>query len=79
MIKSIFRQNYFTSLPNDEILESSKLKALADNRTFQMKRYKTLWEKGRNASYQHFTPFHITLSKAIFFRVLKSRDCVVNG
>ena len=33
--------------------------------------------KGENAGYQHFLLFPQVFSKAFFFRVIKSRDCVV--
>ena len=37
---------YFNSLPNDKILDLSKLKAFADNKiNVAQKGYKTLWEK----------------------------------
>ena len=34
-------------------------------------------EKGENAGYQHFLLFHAMFSKAFYFRVIKSRDCMV--
>ena len=35
--------------------------------------------KGSNAGYQHFLLFSQYFQKASFFKVVKIRDCVVNG
>ena len=35
--------------------------------------------KGENAGYQHFSPFPTMFSKALCFRVVKSRDRVVKS
>ena len=35
--------------------------------------------KGKNADYQHFLLFPTVFSKAFFFRVIKSWDCVVKS
>ena len=35
--------------------------------------------KEENAGYQHFSSFPTVFSKALFFRFVKSRDCVVRG
>ena len=50
-----------TSVPNDKILDQSKLKAFADvklnvnqNLKFELERVETNAGKGENAGYQHF-------------------------
>ena len=35
--------------------------------------------KGENAGYQHFLLFSQSFQKASFFKVVKSRDCVVKS
>ena len=35
--------------------------------------------KGENAGYQHFLLFPTVFSKAFFFRVVKSRDCLAKS
>ena len=76
----------FNSLPNDKILDQSKLKALADdtiNVNQELKlvlgRVENILGKGENAGYQHFLLFPKMFSKASFLRVVKSRDCVVKS
>ena len=76
----------FNSLPNDKILDSSKLKAFEDdkinvnqNLKFDMGWVENIVGKGENAGYQHFLLFPQCFQKAPFFRVVKSRDCVVQG
>ena len=51
-------------LPNDKILDQSKVKALADEKINLAKKLKFVLEveenvlgKGENAGYQHFLPF----------------------
>ena len=66
----------FNSLPNDDILDWSKLKALADkiNVTEKMKHVLGRIEnvkKGENAGDQHFLLFLQSLQKASFPRSLK--------
>ena len=55
---------FFNSLPNDKILDWSKLKALADNKMnvvenlkFVDGRIENIVEKGENAGYQNFLLF----------------------
>ena len=54
----------FNSLPNDKILDWSKLKAFADNNLYialmmiyVFDRVENIVEKGKNAGYQHFLLF----------------------
>ena len=74
------------SLPNCKILDCPKLKALSDNKINVAEmmisfpdRVENIVGKGGNAGYQHFSPFPTMFSKALFFRVVKSWDCVVKG
>ena len=71
------------SLPNDKILDMTKLKAFADDKLnnakmiiFLFDRLENTEGKGENAACQHFLP---VFSKALFFRFVKSRDCVVKS
>ena len=60
--KGLSVESTFNSLPNDNILDWSKLKAysreninLTEKLKFAFERvHKTLWEKEKNAVYQHF-------------------------
>ena len=76
----------FNSLPNDKILDWSKLKAFADdkiNETFfnffqgteetMMKKEKML------VTVPAFSPFPTMFSKVFFLKVAKSQDCVVKS
>ena len=74
------------SLPNNKILEGSKLKAFADENSNEAEKLKFVlgWlenmvGKGENAGFQHFLLFPLCFQKASFFGVVKSRNCVVNG
>ena len=56
--------DYLNSLPNDKILDQSKLKAFTDdqiNATMKLKfvlgMIENIWGKGENAGYQHFLLF----------------------
>ena len=76
----------FNPLLNDKFLDWSKLKAFADdkiNSTDKQKFFLALVEnivrKGENAGYQHFLLIPQCFQKFSFFRVIKSRDCVVTG
>ena len=40
---------------------------------------KNIVRKGENVGYLHFLLFPQCFKKATFFRVVKSRDCVVKG
>ena len=70
---------FINSLPNDKILDQSKLKALADDTINVNQELKLVWGrvenilgKGENAGYQHFLLFPKMFSKASFLRVVKS-------
>ena len=74
------------SLPNDKILDWSKLKAFADDEInvinklkFVSERIESILGKRENAGYEHFLLFGKCLSEASFLRVVKSRDCVVKS
>ena len=76
----------FNSLPNDKILDWSKLKAFADEKInvteklkFVLGRVESIVGKGENAGFQHFLLFPQMFSKGLFLRVIKSRDCVEKG
>ena len=65
-------------LPNDKILDLSKLKAFADNNLnvnqklkFASGRAEKIVGKGENAGYQHFLLFPQCFQKASFTEVLK--------
>ena len=65
------------SLPNNKILDWSKLKAFADDNLYeaQMMIYVFDWAgkivgKGENAGNQHFSPFPTMFSNALFLRVV---------
>ena len=73
-------------LPNNNILDWSKLKAFADDKIkvieslkFVLWRVENIVGKGENAGYQHFLLFPTMFSKGFFLRGVKSRDCVVMG
>ena len=75
-----------TSLPNEKILDWSKLKAFADDKInvnqklkFNMGKVENIVENGENAGYQHFLLFPQCFQKVSFSGSLKSPDCVVNG
>ena len=74
----------FNTLPNDRILAWSKFKAFADDKinmtkklTYVMGLVRNIVGKVENATYLAFSPFPTMFSKAFFFRVVKSRDCLV--
>ena len=76
----------FNSLPNDKILDWSKLKAFANDKmnvnekfNFGLGRTKNIVGKGENAGYQHFLLFPQCFQKAFSFQVVKGQDCVVKG
>ena len=75
----------FKSLPSDKFLTLSKLKAFGEDKInvteklkFVFARVEIIVGKGENAGYQHFLVFP-RFSKPSFFRVVKSRDCVVKS
>ena len=78
--------SYFNSLPNDKILDRSKLKALADDKINVAQKLKFVsWMvedilgKGETAGYQHFLLFAQYFQKSFLVGVIKCRDCVVNS
>ena len=76
----------FNSLPNDKILDWFNLKAFADNNLYvdQMMIYvfdrvENIVDRRRKCWLLAFSPFSTMFSKALFPRVVKSRDCVVKS
>ena len=74
------------SVPNDKILVRSKFKALADGKInvteklkFVLGRVENTVGKGEKCWLPAFSPFPAMFSKAFFFRVVKTPDCVVKG
>ena len=72
--------------PNDKILEWSKLKAFADDKINMAEKLKpvlgrveNIVGKGEIAGYQHLLLFPTMFSKAFWFGVVKSQNCVVNS
>ena len=75
----------FNSLPNDEILVGTELKAFADNKLNVSKipfsvfnRVENNVGNGENAGYQHFVFSH-SVFQSHLYRVVKSRGFVVKG
>ena len=71
-------KGFFNSLPNDILLDFSKLKAFAEekinvreNLKFVLGGMENIVEKGENAGYQHFLVFQQCFQKACFSRSLK--------
>ena len=71
------------SLPNDKILDWSKLQAFADNKInvneklkIVLGRVETLWEKEKMLVTSIFS-FSQNVFQGFFFKVVKIRDCVV--
>ena len=82
----IYSNSVVNPLPNNTILEWSKWKVFADDKinVFEMTislsyRVENIVGKGENAGYQHFLLFSQCFQKAIFFKVVISRDFVVNS
>ena len=82
----MFSTHFDNPLPNDKILDCSKLKAFADDKIkvfemmiFVFDRVENIVGKGENAGYQHFLLFPTMFSKGLFVKVVKSRDCVVKS
>ena len=75
------------SLPNDKILDVTKLKAFSDDNLniakmtiFLIDRVKKKTTgKRTNCWLPAFSPFPPVFSKALFFRVVKNRDCLVKS
>ena len=75
--------NVFNSLPNEKILDVTKLKAFADNKLNVARmiisllvRVQNTVGKGENAGLPAFSPLPTVFSTALFFRVVKSQDRV---
>ena len=67
------------SLPNDKILDWSKLKLFADNKIYVTAKMK-FWGKARKrCGLPAFSPFPTMVSEGFLYRVVKSRDCVVKS
>ena len=67
------------SLPNDIILDWSKLKAFTDDNLKEIRMIyvlETSWRKRENAGYQHFLLYCTIFSKAFLSKVIKSWDFV---
>ena len=71
---------YILTLPNDKVLDWSKLKDFADDKIKLMEKLKFCWGraenivgKGENAGYQHFLLFPQCFQKASFTVSLKVR------
>ena len=72
----------FKSLPNVKSLDRSKVKTFADNKIIVNEKLKFWFEKGtkhcgkrRKCWLPVFSPFPTMFSKALHFRIGKSRDC----
>ena len=72
------RGHIFNSLPNDKILDWSKLKAFADDKVkviqklkFKLLRVENIVGKGENVGYQHFLLFPQCFQKAPYQGSLK--------
>ena len=66
-------------LLNDKILDWSKLKAFADDKSKVTQNLKFVLGRVENIVLPAFSPFPTMFSKGFFFRVVKCRDCVVKG
>ena len=73
----------FNYLPNDNILDVTKLKAFADDKNVaqmlitDFDRVENFAGKRRKCWIPAFSPFPAMFSKGFFLRIGKSRDCVV--
>ena len=72
-----FWQLIINSIPNDKILDWSKLKAIADDKIYVTE--KICFEKGRKWWLPAFSPFLTLFSENFLYKVLKSHDCVVKN
>ena len=77
---------WINPLTNNKFLDLTKLKAFADDKLNISKMTISLCDrventvgKEENAGYQHFSSFPTVFSKAFFFGVVKSWDCVVKS
>ena len=71
-------------LPNDNILDLSKLEAFADDKIIAVRKTKNCFWKCRKHCgnrrkrwFPSFSPFPTMFSKDVCYRVVKSPDCVV--
>ena len=76
----------FDSLPNNKILDESKLKDFAEVHNIYISKIEFYYDmdrkhcgKRRKCCLTAFLPFHTMFSKGFFFRVVKSQDCVVKS
>ena len=67
----------FNSLPKDKILDWSKLKAFTDDKINVTEKLKFLLERVETLWLPAFSPFPTMFAKGFLYRVIKSRDCVV--
>ena len=63
------QDHHFNSLPNNKILDLSKLKAFIDDKLNINKDMKTSWEP-------EFSPFLVMFSKACLQKVVQKPGCV---
>ena len=77
---------FINSLPNNKILDVTKLKVFEDDRINEAQMMITVFdrvenfvEKEENAGYQHFLLFTQCFQKDPFLGVVKSPDCVVKS
>ena len=74
----------FNPLPNDKILDVSKLKGIADDKIKETENFEICFVKDRKHCGKRrkcwlpaFSPFPTMFSRGFFLRGVKSRDCVV--
>ena len=67
-------QMWLNPLPNNKVLDLMKLKAFSDEKLNVAKMMISLFDR-----LQAFSPFPTVFSKTFFFKVNKSRDCVVKS
>ena len=79
-------KHVLSSLPNDKYLDWSKLKAFADDKSnvaeklkFVLGKVEKHCGKRRKCWLPAFSPFPTMFSKEFYFRVVKSRDCIVKS
>ena len=74
----LLSQKCVNSLPNDKILDWSKLKAFADDKLdaivklkYALGKVENVVGKGENAGFQYFPPFSLRFQKNSFLGLLK--------
>ena len=85
VIGTLWLSPNLNSLPNDKILDQSKLKAFADDKICYRKM--EIWfgkgrkhcGKRRKCWLPAFSPFPTMFSKGFLYRVIKTCDCVVKN